>query len=193
MTDRASAIQWAQNILTLNPVILDTETTGLESYDQICQIAIINVAGETLLDTLVKPTRPIQAEATRIHGIADRHVGDAPSWLGVSVAIVEAISDKDVIIFNADFDMRLMRQSDKAHGIEYTWTKPGHIHCAMLQYAAFWGDWNDYRHNYAWQSLDKALQQQRLTVSASAHSALGDCLRTLAIVKAMAASGEGGS
>ncbi len=44
-------------------MILDTETTGL--YDaEIVELSIIDTAGNVLLDTLVRPTRPIPAEAT---------------------------------------------------------------------------------------------------------------------------------
>jgi len=46
-------------------VILDTETTGLYDDDEIVSIAIINSDGQTLLNQLVKPVRPIPADAPK--------------------------------------------------------------------------------------------------------------------------------
>lgn len=47
--------------------IVDVETTDLEG--RVCEIAIIDTAGRTLLDTLVNPEIPICAEAIAVHGI----------------------------------------------------------------------------------------------------------------------------
>ncbi len=190
---RLQAAEWARNILRQDPLILDTETTGLEPYDEICQIAIIDADGKTLLDTLVKPTVRISYGAMGIHRITDAQVADAPTWSAIAPPIHEAISHRPLVIYNADFDLKLMSQSSFAVGSAYNWRNPQVAsHCAMLQYAKFYGAWNDYRDDWAWQKLDVAVAQQGLDVpDAPAHSALGDCLRTLAIVRAMAwAAGE---
>lgn len=50
-------------------VILDTETTGLTLRDQIIEICVIDLTGKILLNSLVKPTINIPAEAASIHGI----------------------------------------------------------------------------------------------------------------------------
>jgi DNA polymerase-3 subunit epsilon len=59
----------------------------------------------------------------------------------------------------------------------------------MQQYAIFYGDWNDWHQSYRWQRLTSACAQQGIDqskISAPAHSALGDCLRTLELLKVMA-------
>ena len=78
--DRVRAVKWARDELAAeNLAILDTETTGL--YDaEIVEIAVINRDGEPLLNTLIKPSIPIPAEVSAIHGITNEVVADAPSF-----------------------------------------------------------------------------------------------------------------
>jgi len=67
--DKEAAAQWAKDLLEDgNFVVLDTETTSLKDA-AIVQIAIVDSAGETLLYSLVKPDREIEAKAQEIHGI----------------------------------------------------------------------------------------------------------------------------
>lgn len=54
-----------------NFVILDTETTGLDEHDEIVEVAVIDMSGKVLLNTLVNPIQPIPYEATQIHGITN--------------------------------------------------------------------------------------------------------------------------
>src|SRR5690349_18632265 len=91
-----------------NFVVLDTETTGLEKPAEICEIAIIGVNGEPLVNTLVKPVRPIPPAASTITGITDDMVASAPSWVDVRPMVLEAIRGKDVIVYNATYDRKLM-------------------------------------------------------------------------------------
>lgn len=61
--------------------IIDTETTGVESTDQVVEIASVDWTEDGLgrpLQTLVRPTVSIPATASAIHHIRDRDVVDAP-------------------------------------------------------------------------------------------------------------------
>jgi DNA polymerase-3 subunit epsilon len=102
-----SAVLWAREQLTQeNWVILDTETTGL--YDaEIVEIAIIASLGKILLDTLIKPSIPIPAEVTEIHGINDEMVADAPTFPEVYPTDA-ALKDKRVLIYNSAFDIKIL-------------------------------------------------------------------------------------
>jgi DNA polymerase III epsilon subunit-like protein len=192
--DRLTAAHWAQTILTLQPVILDTETTGTSIDDEIVQIALIDHEGNPLLDTLVKPVKRIPLEVTQIHGIDNAQVQDAPAWDDIAPDVIKLLAGQSLIIYNADFDLRLMRQSCRSKSMRTMFTdldKYMPVFCAMLKYAQFWGDWNDFRQDYRWQGLGTACVQQHIHVpDARAHSALGDCLRTISLVKAMAAYAE---
>ncbi len=170
-------------------IVLDTETTGLDNRAEICQIAIIDHTGRALLDTLVKPTRGIPVDAQRIHGISSAMVTDAPSWMEVNEWVWDVSQNKTVIVYNASYDFKLIAQSERACSplALSDWHTVKRV-CAMLGYAEFVGDWNDYRGNYAWHRLTDAAFQigYALPEGLNAHSALGDCLMTLAVCRHMA-------
>lgn len=92
-------------------VIIDTESTGLLSDDEIIEITIINMRGDVLLDTLVKPTRPIPPDATKINNITDEMVADAPTWPEVFPLVKNIITGRKWLAWNSSFDARMMVQS----------------------------------------------------------------------------------
>jgi DNA polymerase III subunit epsilon len=164
-----------------NWLVLDTETTGLQYPSEICQIAIVNPEGKTLVNELVKPHNPIPPDATRIHGIRDEDVKNARSWQSVFEDVRLALEDRDLVIYNADYDTMLMNWSCKLAGCDYLPTWKG-AWCAMQWYAAIWKDFDEYYGTYRWQRLSNAAVQQKLAVK-DAHNALGDCLMTLALIQ----------
>ena len=63
----------------MQTLFLDTETTGLHPpNDKLVEVAIVNGAGDVILDTLVNPERQI-GFATKIHGISDKMVATTPN------------------------------------------------------------------------------------------------------------------
>lgn len=168
-----------------NYVVLDTETTGLER-GEIVQIAVIDPTGNVLLDTLVKPVGRIPADAYAIHGISDADVASAPSWANVSAMLQQILTGKDVVIYNAVYDRKMMHQSAEAAGLpKVDWKQFARFWCAMEAFAEVFGDYNSYRQSYRWQKLTTAAAYYDLP-TLNAHSALGDCLMTLAVCKRMA-------
>lgn len=191
MSVKLNESQWARSMLEENTVILDTETTGLHD-GEIVQIAVIEVTGAILYNQLIKPVYSIPPDATRIHGITDDMVKDALSWSVFAPSLAEFLSTVDnLVIYNATYDRKMMHQSGEKAGIpKIDWKTLTANHCAMLHYASFYGELNHYRGDYKWHKLETACAQQKIdtrAIPAPAHSALGDCLRTLALIKAMAA------
>lgn len=184
MTPQQQAQQWLSN----KCLILDTETTGLGEDDEIVEIGLIDSHGATLLSTLVKPLKPIPAEATAIHGITNAMVENAPSWPGVLARLCELISGQTVVIYNRDYDTRLIDQTNAAWeaAIPLDIERP-EFACAMLAYAEFYGQSDSKRGGYKWQKLTEAVKQQGVDNQAGAHRAIFDCLATLRLIKAMAA------
>lgn len=169
-------------------VVLDTETTGLYDDAQIVQIAIVDDYSNVLLDTLVKPTIAIPMDATRIHGITNEMVQNAPGWDQVVGLVFDILSQANaLIIYNADYDLRIIDQSCAAIELDTDdlWTRQPPTFCAMNRFAEIYGEWNDYHQSYRWQKLETAARYYNLPVS-NAHTALGDCLMTRAVSKKMA-------
>ena len=131
-----NSILRARRILQSNPLFFDTETTGLDSGAEIVEIGVVDVDGQTVLESLVRPRRRIPSGATAVHGISDDMVLDAPTWVEIWPQVKRLLADRRVGIFNADFDLRMMRQSHEQHGL--TWEEMGgSAFCVMKMYATF--------------------------------------------------------
>lgn len=174
--DHQAAAHWARQMLASDALILDTETTGLDDTAEIVQIAIIDMSGRTILNCMVKPIGAIPQAASRIHGLTAEVVQQAPIWGSLWPVVRSILNGRTVIIYNAQYDTRLMAQSCVLAGYTFDYTIST-FKCAMLPYSEWVGDWNDYRGNYRWQRLP-----------GGDHSALGDCLATLKVLQKMAES-----
>jgi DNA polymerase-3 subunit epsilon len=164
-------------------VIFDTETTGVERPAEVVQLGLLDCNRDVLLDTYLKPSCPIPPAATAIHGITDAMVASAPTWPEIHEEFKEFICGRIVVVYNVVFDRKLLHLTDE------TWKLPrfdynvGHTRwmCAMEAYAEFWGEVHPYYGSYKWQSLSAAMSQQNLQMD-KAHTAIGDCKATLALV-----------
>lgn len=174
---RERAAQWARDLLAGSFVIVDTETTGLDGVAEVVQIGVIDQDGAVLLDTLVRPTRPIPEGATRIHGITNAMVAAAPTFAEILPQLQGVLRDRTVVIFNAAYDRRMFDQSAMRNGIGVLALDCGATyHCAMKQYSDFVGERTSKGSGYKRQSLPNG-----------DHSAIGDCRATLALIQQMAA------
>lgn len=182
---RKEAIQLAQQWLLKKPVYIDTETTGTGPNDGIVEIAIIDHDGSTLIDKLVKPVGLIPRGATDIHGITNDMVMDAPHWSTVWPEVESVIAHRRVGIYNADFDLRMMRQSHQMNWLGWLDPEGTEFFCIMKLYAQFYGEWNARRGNFRWQSLENAGRQCGIPLPNS-HRAKEDTLLTRAVLEYMA-------
>ncbi len=175
--DKAREAQWAREILDLNPLILDTETTGLDGY--IVQIAVIDSADQVLLDTLVNPMAEIEEGAMAVHGITQATVAGAPTFAEISAKLHALLKGHVVIVYNLPFDYGILLDERKRMGHDKVSKKTmygARWEDLMLPYSAYVGDIrND--GEYRWQRLP-----------GGDHSAAGDCSAALAVLKDMAAS-----
>ncbi|MBC6954752.1 MAG: 3'-5' exonuclease [Anaerolineae bacterium] len=177
--DRKVAAHEAHLLLQNDFLILDTETTGIDRNARVVQIAIVDASGQPAVDTLVNPGMPIPADAMRIHGITDAMVNDAPSMADLLPSLESLWSTHPTYIYNAEFDSRIL--------LQHIGRRPGLMRstCIMKLYARFVGQVGS-RGDYKWHKLtDACIQLKVPRIDAPAHSALGDCLRTLAVLRAM--------
>ena len=173
------AVAIAKEKFDKKPVYLDTETTGLENDAEIVEIAVVDANGDVLFDSLVKPVGTIDPGAAAVHKITSEMVSGAPSWAEVWPEVEKILRGRTLGIYNVDFDVRMMKQSHQQHGMP--WTPPyAEAFCLMKLYAQYYGDWNSYRKNYRWQSLDKAAKQCNIKLPNS-HRAKDDTLLSRAV------------
>ena len=176
--DHEREAQWAHDILSQSPLFLDTETTGLDGY--IVQIAVIDSAGEVLLDTLINPQAEIEPEVAAIHGITQEMVKDAPTFAQIHEQLHALLEGRIVIVYNLPFDYRILLAERKRMGHDNVSKKRMYgakWEDLMLPYSAFIGQMNNDDSDYRWQRLPTG-----------DHSAIGDCHSALAVLQEMTAS-----
>lgn len=94
----------------------DLEATGLSIVkDRICQIAITKIFADGRPDEskvrLVNPGIPIPEGASKVNGITDDMVKDAPPFEKIAKALLEFIGDSDLLSFNGNrFDIPLLME-----------------------------------------------------------------------------------
>lgn len=166
-------------------LFIDVETTGLGYRDEVIEIAIVDVRENVLFNSLIKPSKPISPQSTKIHGITNEMVKDAPSFLQVWKKILNIVKDKDLYFYNCDFDCRMIMQSfdcdfkSKSSICYKHLFKCKSVNCLMIDYAEFWGEYSIYHGSYAWQKLIEACIQQNISIDdVPNHRALGDAVKT---------------
>ncbi len=188
ISSRSEAIEKARSILNRKPVYIDTETTGTGPMDSIIEFSIIDADGSVLLDSLVRPVGKISPAAFNVHGISNEMVRDAPPWNEVWGKISKIFENRLVAIYNADFDVRMMKQTHTLNWMKWE-SPPGTEYvCLMKLYAQFYGAINPKYGTFKWQSLDEAGRQCGITLR-NTHRAKDDTLlaRELLIYMANAA------
>jgi DNA polymerase III epsilon subunit-like protein len=165
-------------------VVLDLETTGSDPHSErteVLEIAIVDANGKPVLNTLVKAFGPIPAEAQAIHGISNEMVASAPTFREIYPQLVQAISGKVIVIFNANYDAYLLDNLIIRHGLDLPHFDQW---CLMKAYANYYKSPGKYK-SYAWQKLSDACKQQDVKLT-EAHRAMGDTLATYLLLKKLA-------
>jgi DNA polymerase-3 subunit epsilon len=101
----------------------DTETTGLSrEKDRLVEIGAVKFLGDgTVLATtnwLVNPQREIPYYATKVHGITDEMVADAPMFADIWPDFKEFCGDSILMAHNAPFDVGFLKAELARAGIE---------------------------------------------------------------------------
>lgn len=152
-------------------VILDTETTGLDSTAEIVEISVIDMKGNKLYCSLVKPSLSIPKNVIDIHGISNDMVENAPVFKDVWNDVRNIIEGKILLIYNEAFDTRMINQSLNIYnitGIEFDTI------CIMELF-------KDYINSSRWVSLSNALYHMDIKHD-NFHNSLDDCFATLKLL-----------
>lgn len=177
--DRDASIVWARRALRREFVILDFETTGLGNDAEAVHVGLLSHDGEPLVNMLVKPTVPIQAQATTIHRITNAMVSNAAPFSRAAEQLEQHMRHRLVIVYNVDFDRGILGHCLMVMGLSHrqmaNWIGRSLWHCAMKQYATYCGvlDGSKYKN----QKLPEG-----------DHTSIGDCRKTLEVIHKMAAT-----
>jgi DNA polymerase III subunit epsilon len=172
-----------------NWITLDTETTGRELEDQVIEVAICDPLLPELptRSWLIRPTIPIQEEATQLHGIRLEDLAECPTYAECWPEIEGAINNRKNVMYNADFDFHRLFKSARAHNMKgpRIWTGL----CAMHWYAIYHGEPLGYD-SYRYQSLENACQQMQIPIEGPLHRAATDACLTAKLLLKLAEIGE---
>ncbi|HIO92231.1 MAG TPA: DNA polymerase III subunit epsilon [Leucothrix mucor] len=92
-------------------ILLDTETTGLETRDghRIIEIGCVEMIDRKMTGNdyhqYIQPDREIDAEALAVHGITPEFLADKPRFAEISSDFIEYVKGAELIIHNAPFDI----------------------------------------------------------------------------------------
>ena len=95
----------------IRELVLDTETTGLDSGDdhRIVEIGIVEL--ENHIPTgkefhyYLNPERDSDKGAQKVHGLSREFLSDKPKFSDIAEEFINFISDSKIIIHNASFDL----------------------------------------------------------------------------------------
>ena len=114
-------------------VVFDIETTGLSVADaMIIEIGAVLVKDGRELDsfnTFVNPELPIPHEITRLTGIKDEDVANAPLQKEALGAFLQFVGDRRLVAYNAGFDVGFIFEACQRFGIDY---QPSYIDCLAM-------------------------------------------------------------
>ncbi|MBT6593263.1 MAG: DNA polymerase III subunit epsilon [Porticoccaceae bacterium] len=95
----------------MRQIVLDTETTGLETSQdhRIIEIGCVELIGRKLTGRhyhqYVNPQRKVDVGAMEVHGITDQFLEDKPLFETVAREFLEFVDGADLVIHNAPFDV----------------------------------------------------------------------------------------
>ena len=146
-------------------IFLDTETTGTDEDDRLCQIAFKTESG-LIVNELFNPGKPISIEAMSVNHITNEMVNDKPPFKNSktwrTLTDLFAGTDNIMVAHNAMFDVAMLRKEDIhpqkticTYKMARLLDKEGQIPQYNLQYLRYY---------------------LNLNIDASPHDALGDIM-----------------
>ncbi len=162
--------------------IIDIETTGGSAKgNRITEIAIVNTDGHQILEqfsTLINPEQNIPSQITRLTGITNEMVSDAPKFYEVAKKIVEMTEGNIFVAHNVYFDFSFVKSEFSELGYNFQREK---VCTVRLSRSVLPG-----HRSY---SLGNLCEDLNIQIK-DRHRALGDALATFELFKILHNKGE---
>lgn len=114
---------WPDKWQDLPLAVLDVETTGLDAEeDRVTEVAIIRFEQGEVVETygeLVNPQMPIPEESTKITGISDDDVKDAPTFAEIADDVHQRLQDVGIVAYNLSFDRGFLKNELARCGLDW--------------------------------------------------------------------------
>ena len=115
--------------LDLTLAAVDVETTGLDpGEDRIIEVGIITFEKGEIVEryqSLVNPGCSIPADSTRVTGITNDDVADAPPFAEIAQEVHSRLENRGVVAYNLDFDRGFLTTELERVGLAYPEDSPG--------------------------------------------------------------------
>jgi DNA polymerase III epsilon subunit family exonuclease len=159
--------------------VFDCETTGTTpGVDEIVSLAVVRLDAETheigRYARLVRPSRPIPADATAVHGITDEDVAGAPLFAELAHELAATLDGAVFVAHNAPFDLAMLEHAFAAAGLEY---RPAGVACTLEAFRLL----DPLAENHRLESIC----ERRGVPLADAHTALEDALAAAALLRVL--------
>jgi CBS domain-containing protein len=175
-----AAVTNATPLISLDAVVLDTETTGLDPRKaRVLEAAALRIVAGRIetrgaFQSYVNPREPIPAFLTAVHGIDDAKVAQAPVFEAMWPKLNDYIGSAVVVGHSLGFDLAILQQECRRAGI--FWAPPRALDTQHLVQLI------DPRR--AGNSLEELATWLGVTIE-KRHSALGDVITTAGVFQAM--------
>jgi DNA polymerase-3 subunit epsilon len=156
-------------------VVLDSETTGLGNPIDFVEVGVVSSRGESLFDSLIEPSCPVDPRASRVHGHTSESLAGERCFFEVYPDLLEVLWSKRVVVYNASYDRRVWDAAVRRLGARAALA--GELapwECAMRAFAAYVGE----------RSKRGGYKSQKLP--GGDHTAIGDARATLRLIEEMA-------
>ena len=167
---------------TSKPLFFDTETTGGGRKDPIIEIAFCDSDRNLIINTLIYTNKPLTPGALKVHGIHPHELIGKPTFIDIQPAIVQLLKGRTLYAYNANFDIRMMRQS--GHKLRL---QQAEVKCLCKQFADFIGQYSPYFKANRYFSLSKACLHFGRQHN-NAHRAAADALACVTVWEGMVKS-----
>jgi DNA polymerase III epsilon subunit family exonuclease len=157
--------------------VFDCETTGTTpGVDEIVSLAVVRLDAEARetdrYARLVRPSRPIPADATAVHGITDLDVACAPPFAEIAHELAALLRGAVFVAHNSPFDLAMLEHAFAAVGLSY---RPAGVACTLEAFRLLEPLAENHR-------LDSICERRGIPL-ADAHAALEDALAAAALLR----------